>query len=185
VKSEQLPKEQNLQSDIKAIASTILDAFNKHYRIFLGITRQARKRFIHQDWQADREASGERIQLYSMRLKKSFNLETIDKSVWKDVKLSYVNMLYEHRQPELAETFYNSVFTLSFTHRYYNNDNIFVRPALSTKYLTGDHPVYKSYYPTKASLGSMVNEIIESFDIGLPFVNQARDAKLVLFRCRC
>ena len=181
VKSEQ---QQNQQSDIKAIASTILEAFNKHYRIFLGITQGARERFISQDWQADREASGERIHLYSMRvdeavraLRKSFKLEAIDKSVWKDVKLTYVSMLYEHRQPELAETFYNSVFTWSFTRRYYNNDNIFVRPALSTKYLTGDQPVYKSYYPTKDSLGSMINEIINSFDMGLPFVNQTRDAE--------
>ncbi len=176
--------EQSTHSDVEAIARTILEAFNKHYRIFLGITQKARERFINQDWQADRVASGERIHLYSLRvneavsaLNKSFNLEAIDKSVWKDVKLMYVNMLYEHRQPELAETFYNSVFTLSFTHRYYNNDNIFVRPALSTKYLTGDYPVYKSYYPTKETLGSMVNDILDSFDIGLPFVNQSRDAQ--------
>ena len=182
-----MKSETEQQSDIEAIASTILEAFNKHYRIFLGITQQARKRFISQDWQADREASRERIQLYAMRvdeavseLRKSFNLEAIDKSVWKNVKLSYVNMLYEHRQPELAETFYNSVFTWSFTRRYYNNDNIFVRPALSTKYLTGDRPVYKSYYPTKENIDEMVNEILDSFDIGLPFLNQARDAECLV-----
>ena len=178
--------EQNQQSDVEAIASTILEAFNKHYRIFLGITQSARERFIDQEWQADREASGERIQLYSLRvdeavktLRKTFNLEAIDKSVWKNVKLTYVNMLYEHRQPELAETFYNSVFTWSFTRRYYNNDNIFVRPALSTKYLTGDYPVYQSYYPTKDTLGEMVNEILDSFDIGLPFANESRDAEFL------
>ena len=43
---------QNQRSDIEAIAGTILDAFNKHYRIFLGITQEARERFISQDWQA-------------------------------------------------------------------------------------------------------------------------------------
>jgi len=172
------------QSDIEAIAGTILAAFNKHYRIFLGITRQARERFVYQDWDADQEASRERIHLYSLRvdeavktLSKSFNLEAIDKSVWKAVKLAYINKLYEHRQPELAETFYNSVFTWSFTRRYYNNDNIFVRPALSTKYLTGDQPVYQSYYPTKENIGEMVNGILDDFDIGLPFVNKSRDAR--------
>ena len=172
------------QSDIEAIAGTILEAFNKHYRIFLGITRQARERFVYQDWDADQEASRERIHLYSLRvdeavktLSKSFNLEAIDKSVWKAVKLAYINKLYEHRQPELAETFYNSVFTWSFTRRYYNNDNIFVRPALSTKYLTGDQPVYQSYYPTKENIGEMVNGILDDFDIGLPFVNKSRDAR--------
>lgn len=181
-----MKSERSQQHDIEAIASTILDAFNKHYRIFLGITQQARERFINQSWQADREASRERITLYSLRvgeavktLQKSFNLEALDKSVWKSVKLTYVNMLYEHRQPELAETFYNSVFTWSFSRRYYNNDNIFVRPALSTKYLTGDDPVYQSYYPTRENVGDMVNEMLASFDIGLPFANQQRDAKFL------
>ena len=77
--------EQGTHSDVEAIASTILDAFNKHYRIFLGITQKARERFIKQDWQADAVASGERIHLYSLRvneavsaLNKSFKLDEID-----------------------------------------------------------------------------------------------------------
>ena len=45
------------------------------------------------------------------------------------MKLRYIGLLYEHKQPELAETFYNSVFTWLFHRRYYNNDNIFVRPG--------------------------------------------------------
>lgn len=170
--------------DVKVIAKIVLEAFNKHYRIFLDITRGARQRYIEQDWHADREASRERITLYSMRvdeaceiLREKFDLQAIDKSLWKDVKKEYVALLYEHPQPELAETFYNSVFTWSFTRRYYNNDNIFVRPALSTKYLTGDNPVYRSYYPTKGKLGSTVREVLEGFDIGLEFADIDRDTQ--------
>jgi len=51
-----LKTEQSTHSDVEAIARTILEAFNKHYRIFLGITQKARERFINQDWQADRVA---------------------------------------------------------------------------------------------------------------------------------
>lgn len=168
--------------DVKAIAGAVLDAFDKHYRIFLEITRGARQRYIEQDWGSDREASRERITLYSKRvdeaceiLRRDFDLEAINKSLWKDVKKEYVALLYEHRQPELAETFYNSVFTWSFTRRYYNNDNIFVRPALSTKYLTGNNPVYRSYYPPKGKLGGTVKEMLEAFDIGLEFADLERD----------
>ena len=181
-----LESEQTQNVDVKAIASEVLDAFNKHYRIFLDITRGARQRFIDQDWTADREASQERITLYSIRvdeaceiLRRKFDLEAINKSLWKDVKKEYVALLYEHRQPELAETFYNSVFTWSFTRRYYNNDNIFVRPALSTKYLTGDNPVYRSYYPSKSKLKSTVREMLEAFDIGLEFTDIKRDTKFL------
>lgn len=186
-----MDSDQTQNVDIKAIANAVLDAFNKHYRIFLEITRGARQRYIDQDWVADRAASRERITLYSIRvdeaceiLRKEFDLEAIDKSLWKDVKKEYVALLYEHRQPELAETFYNSVFTWSFTRRYYNNDNIFVRPALSTKYLTGDNPVYRSYYPTKGKLASTVKEMLEAFDIGLEFADFDRDVGYITDQLR-
>jgi len=177
--------------DIKAIAAVVLDAFNKHYRIFLDITQGAKQRFIDQNWTADRAASRERITLYAKRvdeacdrLSQEFDLQALDKSVWKDVKQEYVALLYEHHQPELAETFYNSVFTWSFTRRYYNNDNIFVRPALSTKYLTGEKTVYRSYYPTKGKLKSTVKEMLEGFDIGVDFSDFARDARYLTEQLR-
>ncbi|PID46157.1 MAG: bifunctional isocitrate dehydrogenase kinase/phosphatase [Proteobacteria bacterium] len=174
--------DQTQDIDVKAIAQDVLDAFNRHYRIFLDITRGARQRYIEQDWAADRVAARERILLYSRRvdeaceaLRNKFDLQAIDKSLWKEVKREYVALLYEHRQPELAETFYNSVFTVSFNRRYYNNDYIFVRPALSTKYLTGDNPVYHSYYPTKGKLESTVREVLKAFDVGLEFADLKRD----------
>lgn len=174
---------QSQSVNVKEIAQVILDAFDKHYRIFLEITKGARQRFIDQDWQADRAASQQRINLYAQRvdeacdeLRRRFKLEQIDKSLWKDVKLAYVALLYEHRQPELAETFYNSVFTWSFTRRYYNNDNIFVRPSISTRYLTGNRPAYTSYYPTKINLQETIEELLECFDIGLPFEDFKRDS---------
>ena len=186
-----MDSERTQSVDVKAIAAAVLDAFDKHYRIFLEITRGAKQRFIDQDWAADREASRERISLYSMRvdeackiLRKEFDLEAINKSVWKDVKQEYVALLYEHRQPELAETFYNSVFTWSFTRRYYNNDNIFVRPSLSTKYLTGNSPAYRSLYPTKGHLASTVREMLEASDIGLEFTDLDRDTQLLTDQLR-
>jgi isocitrate dehydrogenase kinase/phosphatase len=32
-----------------------------------------------------------------------------DESLWPDIKLSFIGLLHEHRQPECAETFFNSV----------------------------------------------------------------------------
>jgi len=33
----------------------------------------------------------------------------IDETLWPAIKLAYIPLLHEHRQPECAETFYNSV----------------------------------------------------------------------------
>ena len=50
-------------------------------------------------------------------------------------------MLINHRQPELAETFFNSVTTKILHRDYFNNDYLFARPAISTEYIESYPPV--------------------------------------------
>ena len=47
----------------KDIAATILKGFNKHFRIYREITREARYLFIRGDWAAERQSVNERISL--------------------------------------------------------------------------------------------------------------------------
>jgi len=169
----------------RRIAESILDGFNRHYRIFLEITAAARQRFEACDWQGQRQAASDRINLYTRRvaeaterLQSDFGLQRdVDEELWREVKLRFIGLLYEHKQPELAETFYNSVFTWLFHRRYYNNDNIFVRPGLSTEYLDDAEPVYDSYYPTRQGLTQSVRAILEAVPCGLPFENLNRDVR--------
>ena len=61
-----------------------------------------------------------------------------DETLWPAIKLAYIALLHEHRQPECAETFYNSVACQVLHRRYYHNDFIFWRPAVATEHLEGD-----------------------------------------------
>ncbi|MCP4984039.1 MAG: bifunctional isocitrate dehydrogenase kinase/phosphatase, partial [Gammaproteobacteria bacterium] len=99
------------------IATTILHGFDRHFTIFSEITKGARQRFENADWDAEREASRERIEFYDIRVKDSiievqklFDLDPFDSQLWFDVKREFVLLISNHLQPELAETFYNSVF---------------------------------------------------------------------------
>jgi len=58
----------------------------------------------------------ERIRFYDervlecvARLRTEFDVESFGVGVWQDAKLFYIGLLVEHSQPELAETFFNSV----------------------------------------------------------------------------
>ncbi len=178
--------------DAQRIAQTILDGFNRHYRIFLKLTSVARERFEAGDWLGQRQAAADRINLYPLRvsesterLKSEFGLRNaVDQELWREVKLHYLGLLYEHKQSELAETFYNSVFTYLFHRRYYNNNNIFVRPGLSTEYLDDDDPVFDSYYPTRQGFVSSVRSILQAFPCGLPFENLRRDVWRLVHRIK-
>ncbi|MCB1756737.1 MAG: bifunctional isocitrate dehydrogenase kinase/phosphatase [Gammaproteobacteria bacterium] len=168
----------------REVASTILRGFDKHYSIFLQITREAKSRFENCDWSGTKEASQKRISFYTERVKEAistltekYDLSEFDEALWRDVKFTYVTLLYEHKQPELAESFYNSVFTSLFHRHYYNNNNIFVRPGLSTEYLDGGVATYHSFYPTTEGLTNSVRKMLNSYTFSVPYKDMERDIR--------
>lgn len=170
----------------QSIAETILYGFDRHYLRFTAITAKAKARFEQSDWAGDSQARRERIDFYDTRVKETieylrnnFDIVATDREVWKRVKLQYMGLLYEHKQPELAESFYNSVFCQLFDRSYYNNNNIFVRPGLSTDMIDMETPIYESYYPSENTTSQLFKEILEGLNLNLPWQHQGRDIELL------
>lgn len=168
------------------IAQTILSGFNKHIDIFRETTRKARANFIHGDWMASRHAAIERINLYDTRVRETihelrprFEATRLDAALWQQVKFQYTGLLYRHLQPELAETFYNSVFVGLFERHFYKNDFIFVRPSVATERLDSDDPVYRSFYPTRAGWRVTLTRILQESDLGLPIGDLRQDIRKI------
>jgi len=82
-----------------------------------------------------------------------------------------------HLQSECAETFYNSVACRVLHRNYYNNNNIFWRPALSTEHLSGSNPTYRSYYPPTSGLRRCLLQAITDFNLDNAFQNLRRDIR--------
>lgn len=171
------------------IASTVLNGFNRHFTIFSKITKGAKERFENADWHAERAASRERIAFYDKRVKdaiadlqKMFNLEPFDSRLWFDVKREYVQLISDHLQPELAESFYNSVFCALFHRDYFGNDYIFVRSAVSTEFIDSDKPSYHVYYPARRGIRSSIKQVLLDSGFNLPFENIDRDVRYIT-RC--
>ncbi len=141
------------------IAKAMMDGFNRHYRLFRTESARAKHRFETADWHGQQRAQRERIEFYDLRVKecvrrldKEFKAGDLPMDVWQQVKLHYIGLLVNHRQPELAETFFNSVTTKILHRTHFHNDFIFVRPAVSTEYIDNDaretRPTYWAYYPS-------------------------------------
>jgi isocitrate dehydrogenase kinase/phosphatase len=169
------------------IANTILTGFDRHFTIFSEITKGARERFENEDWEAERKASRERILYYDIRvrdsigdLQKLFDLEPFDSQLWFDVKREYVLMISNHLQPELAETFYNSVFCALFHRDYFGNDYIFVRSAVSTEHIDSETHSYHVYYPAKRGFRASIKQVLLDSGFSLPFENINRDVRNII-----
>ena len=174
-----------------AIAKAMMDGFNRHYRLFRTESARAQHRFETRDWLGQQRAQRERIEFYDLRVKecvmrlmKEFGADAQPMDVWEQVKLHYIGLLVNHHQPELAETFFNSVTTKILRRAYFQNDFIFVRPAVSTEYIENDEPsakpTYRCYYPTAETMQAEVLHILQDFELRVPFEDLARDAGLVL-----
>lgn len=164
------------------IASVILNGFNRHHRIYTEYNKRAEHYFHESLWLEAKQAAREQVDLYDARvaeciaiLRNEENIDTLDEALWQNVKRSYVNLLYNHLQPELAESFYNSVFCLIFNRKYYNNNYIFFNHAIDTQNIEGDSPDYRAYYPTQNGLRTEVKRMLKEAPIDLPLADIEED----------
>ncbi len=177
--------------DAAAIAAAILEGFDLHYRRFRYVAQQAKSRFERGDWHGLRDAARERIDFYDLRvldavarIERDFDLASRSDaerdSLWQAVKQQYVAALAQHRQPECAETFFNSVCSKLLNRLYFNNAVIFVRPGVATDYMDSEPPSYRSYYPATTGLRATLRQIVIDLGLASPFVDIERDLRFVM-----
>jgi len=173
------------------IARAILDGFNRHYSLFRYVAQLAKSRFENGDWHGMRDSAVERIDFYDQRvleavarIERDFDLDSLSDeerdALWQAVKQTYVMVLADHRQPECAETFFNSVCTKLLHREYFRNRFLFVRPGVATDYMDSDPPSYRSYYPTRHGVRNALRQILIDFGLACPWVDVERDIRRVM-----
>lgn len=175
------------------IAQAMMDGVNRHYQRFRAATQAAKGYFEQADWVAQQRAQRERMAFYDQRvqecvqhLTQTFAADTQPMAVWQQVKLHYIGLMVGHLQPELAETFFNSVTTKILHRTHFHNDFIFVRPVVSTEYLdVPGAPAFRAFYP--GSLDALVptlHSVMGHFALHAKFENLGRDVTLLAARIR-
>ncbi len=179
----------------RAIARALIEGFDKHYALFRDCARAAKRHFEDGGFLAIGHLARDRIDYYDRRVAETAErigreftgaTGTSADALWARVKLHYIGLLIEHRQPECAETFFNSVSCKILHRTYYHNRFIFVRPAVSTEYLDADPPTYRSYYPRRHGLRAALIDIVLDFGFTRRFADFRRDLRnlLAAFRRR-
>jgi isocitrate dehydrogenase kinase/phosphatase len=173
------------------IAQAMLAGFDRHFGLTRYIAQQAKARFERGDWHGIRRLARDRIAFYDQRVQEAVErLESefalgqrgqrvADDWLWPRVKRSYVTLLADHHQPELAETFFNSVCCKILHRSYFHNGFIFVRPGVSTEYLEAERTSWRVYYPLADGWRPALRQMIIDFGLACPFVDIERDLSLV------
>jgi isocitrate dehydrogenase kinase/phosphatase len=175
----------------RAIAGVLREGFDRHYALFRDCARAAKHYFETANWRAIRHVARDRIDFYDRRVEETvarirteFRSAGLDgagaDALWERTKLHYIGMLIDHKQPECAETFFNSVSCKILHRAYFHNRFIFVRPAMSTEHIEADPPTYRSYYPLEKGLRHALIDIVLDFRLERRFSDFRRDLINVL-----
>ena len=183
--------EASLTNVARGIAQLVLEGFDHHYAVFRECARAAKRHFEAGNWLAIQHVAGDRIDFYDRRVQ-----ETADKierayryageegpegeRLWEEVKRDFIGLLVDHKQPECAETFFNSVSVKTLKRGYYHNRFIFVRPAISTEHIDADPPSYRSYYPLQQGLRNALIDVVLDFEFERRFADFGADLRNVL-----
>jgi isocitrate dehydrogenase kinase/phosphatase len=178
-----------------AIAHVLREGFNRHYALFRECARAAKRYYEAGNWLALSHVARDRIDFYDRRCTET--VERIERefrspglhgggadALWERVKLHFIGLLIDHRQPECAETFFNTVSCRILHRTYFQNRFIFVRPAASTEYLDADTPSYRSYYPQRSGLRQALIDLTLDLKLERRFADFRRDLRRVLAAMR-
>src|SRR5690606_15746716 len=181
----------------EAVARMILAGFDRHYSLFRYSAQRAKTLFEAGDWHHIQQLSRERIEYYDTRVQECVSrlapalrgttpdpassrpLSAALQSFWQEVKTEFVALLADHRQPECAETFFNSVSCRILHRDYYHNEFLFVRPAVATDYLDSRLPSFRAYYPLAQGLQPALQEMLADFGLAAPMEDLPRDTRLL------
>lgn len=175
----------------QAIARTILDGFEERWAQFRALSVAAKRCFEAGDRAGAHELNRVGIGTYDERVQQTVASvlrlhpeARTDETLWPQVKQALIGLLYDHKRPECAETFYNSVACRVLDRTYYRNEYIFWRQAVATEFIEADDVTWRSWYPTAQNLVSTFTSIARSFGLSLPFENLRRDLRKVLLAFR-
>lgn len=166
-------------------AGEILGGFEAWQREFDGVTRRARRRFEECDWRGIQTDALTRLDLYSKAvrltlesLRTTLGSRVADRSLWKAVRRAYASRLAERRNPQLAETFFNSVARRIFSTVGVDSEVEFVGPESAPEPSASSDSVFEEFVVVDG-VHRVVRELLDFYRFHVDYEDPDRDARLV------
>ncbi len=167
-------------------ARTILNGFEAYFAEFQNITLAARSWFENADWHGIQRAATRRIDLYkehTARVNEYVELiageHLHELEFWREAREVFSRMIEGHRNFEIAETFFNSIYGAVFKHRKIRNEYVFVFSPHGDMPATDVSKVYKTYR-LESSLQALFEKLLDDYAFSIPYEDKARDIRNIV-----
>jgi isocitrate dehydrogenase kinase/phosphatase len=172
-------------STARRMAKTILNGFRSYFAEYLNSTLTAKARYEKADWQGVKEANVERLELYKDKVAQTVNYlamvtnqDIASLTLWREAKKAYTQLVFNFPNFEIAETFFNSVFSDIHDHDKISDDIIYV---LSSQLLEAPEAEYSIFVRYKGeNFRDNFQRILEEAEFSLPMEDLSLDLDCIM-----
>lgn len=165
----------------RRLAKAILNGFDAFFAEYKNITYGAQGRFERADWQGIQTAMRQRLDLYKQKVtivaesaQAITGKQLRDRDLWQQTKSEYAAIIQGHRNFEITQTFFNSVYCYVFAHEKIRDLHAFVmEPAAQNVALPIDDVLIR--LPYTGDSRELFDELLQHCGFNIPFEDMERD----------
>jgi len=167
------------------LAKSILNGFEAFFADFQNMTMAARARFEAADWVAMQTAAAERYDLRKQKVLQVQKLAEIicgdrvrERALWEEAKNHFTDLVSEHHNFEIIESFFNSIYCKVFKHYGIRNEVAFVSSSRA-KAPTSGLEALCVHFTLDSNIATTAREILQHFAFAVPYEDLDRDVRHV------
>lgn len=165
----------------RRLAKAILNGFDAFFAEYKNITYGAQGRFERADWQGIQTAMRQRLDLYKQKVvivadsaHAITGQDLRDRDLWQQAKAEYAVIIQGHRNFEITQTFFNSVYCYVFGHEKIRDLHAFVmEPAPQETTLPVDDVLVQ--VPIDGDIHAAFDKVLDNCGFNIPFEDRSRD----------
>ncbi len=172
-------------STARRVAKTILNGFHSYFADHLNWTLSAKARFEKADWHAVQKANVDRLELYKEKISQIVhhlgmvtNEDLMMMDLWRESKTVYTQLVFNQPNFEIAETFFNSVFSDMHDHDKISEDIVYIGSSQVTEAPSAEYSIYIRYQG--ADFREVFRNILEESEFSLPMDNIEIDLDCIM-----
>ncbi len=163
------------------LAQSIVNGFDAFFADYLNLTLAAHVRFESAAWLEVHDAQQRRQMLYQAKIEEVVKIakQTVggnidDPELWVEVKKKFIPLIDNHRNIEVIESFYNSVYCRVFQHKVIRDKYAFAYHSTAPDIEQVDPLIYRAYRGDE-DMADLTEQIIEDCGLENAFEDIDRD----------
>ena len=172
-------------STARRMAKTILNGFRSYFADYLNSTLTAKARFEKADWHGVSQANVERLELYKDKVAQTVqylevvtNKDIANLTLWGEAKKAYTQLVFNFPNFEIAETFFNSVFSDIHDHDKISDDIIYVISSQLIESPEAEYSIFVRY--EGENFRDTFQRILEEAEFSLPMEDLDLDLDCIM-----